>query len=203
MDNLLYLSLNSVFCVSIIQNDKIKEGRGVCVCVCMCVCVRMINSLLWLILKWWNNDGVKSNIRLKTLKIWPACFICCRDRCTYADKIGSIGICLNNKIFSSVLLKWCQNYGISFEHSSRETGTATGWVQEWLKWWNTAACFTWTRAEPGRVPAGSGVPQAGVVLPWFGAPPRGTMFDVSIVVRSFNRMWPSRFPYRVIHGIVM
>ena len=136
MDNLLYLSLNSVSCVSIIQNDKIKEGRGVCVCVCMCVCVRMINSLLWLILKWWNNDGVKSNIRLKTLKIWPACFICCRDRCTYADKIGSIGICLNNKIFSSVLLKWCQNYGISFEHSSRETGTATGWVQEWLKWWN-------------------------------------------------------------------
>jgi hypothetical protein len=45
----------------------------------------------------------------------------------------------------------------------------------------TAACFTRTRAEPDNVPAGSGVPQAGVVLLWLGTPPRDT--EVSIVMR--------------------
>jgi hypothetical protein len=40
----------------------------------------------------------------------------------YAVKIGSIGICLNNKIFSSALLRWWKNYGISFEHSGKATG---------------------------------------------------------------------------------
>jgi len=109
----------------------------------------------------------------------------------YAVKIVSIGICLNNKIFSNALLNWCQNYGISFEHSGRATGTPHSRrgsvgrlkVSECKSGTSardrveckrgssdgiTAACFTRTRAQRGRVPAGSGVPQAagGFAVAW-------------------------------------
>ena len=65
-------------------------------CVCVCVCVRMINFLLWLILNWWNKDGVKLNMRLKTLKIWLACFIWCRcDRCVQSKSVAMAFVELN------------------------------------------------------------------------------------------------------------
>ena len=183
----------------------------------------MINSLLWLILNWWNNDGVKLNIPLKTLKIWLACFIWFCDKCMQSNLVA-LTFALKNKIYSSVLLKWCQNYGISFEHSGKATWTLHSRrgrfdglevrecksgtsARDWFECKRgssnsiTAACVTRTRVELGNVPAGSGVPQGGVVLSWLGAPSRGT--EVSIVMRSFDRMWSSRFSHSVILSNVM
>ena len=130
----------------------------------------------------------------------------------YAVKIGSTGFCLNKKknilnCFIEMVSKLRDFFRI-FWQGDRNTPqpsrsgrrSLSQRVQEWHKCARqveckrgssdgiTAACFARTRAETGRVPARSGVPQAAVVLPWLGAPTRGAVFEVSVVMRSFDRM---------------
>ena len=142
----------------------------------------------------------------------------------YAVKFGSIDICFKKQnIFKcfvemvSKLRDFFRALGQGDLNTPQPSGSGrrarSARVQEWHKCARlveckrgssnsiTAACVTRTRVELGNVPAGSGVPQGGVVLSWLGAPSRGT--EVSIVMRSFDRMWSSRFSHSVILSNVM